>query len=136
GVIDPGRFEALILSEPRTQRSGVSGETPAYSAALRARLGRSAAPLDRGAFVGGQVAFPGGVTGLELHRLHAVQELDTVERQALGLVLRRRGLRQRGGQLLVVERRGTLALLGIDQDELLRPAACIIAVPEAAVVVE
>src|SRR5579883_310334 len=29
------------MSEPRTQRSGVSGRTPAYSAALRARLGEN-----------------------------------------------------------------------------------------------
>src|SRR5439155_1308360 len=29
-----------VVSEPHTQRSGVSGRPPAYSAALRARLGR------------------------------------------------------------------------------------------------
>jgi hypothetical protein len=106
---------------------------------FRGRLdlrGRFAHGLGLDALVRSQVALPGLPVGAEAEGLAAVEELDAVERQPIGLAVAATRLRQGGSQLLVVERRLALAGLGIDDDEFFGPAAQIVAIPEAAVVRE
>src|SRR5262249_1673535 len=95
--------------------------------------GRHRVLVGAGALVGGQVALPGGVANTEANGLAVVAELDAVERQLLRRVVLAGGLRECGGEPLVVEGGLTTARLGIDQDELAGAAGQVVAIPEAAV---
>src|SRR5581483_12005160 len=83
-----------------------------------------------------EVAPPGRLADREADRLTPLDELDALERQLLRGVARASGLGERLRQPLVVERRAARALHRVDEDELPRPAAQVVAVPEARAVGE
>src|SRR5689334_10567176 len=82
----------------------------------------------------GRTATP--VADAEADGLPGIHELDLVEGEALGRVLLAGRFRQCRRQLRVIERRFALPGRRINQDELLRAAGKVIAVPEAVVVAE
>jgi hypothetical protein len=63
-----------------------------------------------------------------------VGEFDRVKRQLIGFVLGSSGVGQRCGELGMIERRPACPAFGIDQNELLRFARQIVAVPEVRLV--